>query len=78
MRTCNKDVFQQGYMEPGYICAMRMFLQPGYKCLFCAGISSDLIESTTNDDIAARLNNCVGGAQLGSNLLAPNLVNVRV
>ena len=35
-----------------------------------------LVESTADDDIAAGLDNCVGRAQLGPNLLAPNLVKI--
>ena len=76
--TCNGDIhatkinMQRRYICNGDIYATKIYMQQGYIC----NEETHLVESTADDDIAAGLNNCVGRAQLGPNLLAPNLVKI--
>ena len=63
---------QRRYICNGDIYATKIYMQQGYIC----NEETHLVESAADDDIAAGLDNCVGRAQLGPNLLAPNLVKI--
>ena len=75
---CNEDIYatkicmQRRYICNGDIYATKIYMQQGYIC----NEETHLVESAADDDIAAGLDNCVGRAQLGPNLLAPNLVKI--
>ena len=75
---CNEDIhatkinMQRRYICNGDIYATKIYMQQGYIC----NEETHLVESAADDDIAAGLDNCVGRAQLGPNLLAPNLVKI--